>query len=158
RNDQESNEDLAELGAESATTATPPGVIIKMFDQVAESFDDTLIGMLNYQAPAFLADGIAPLLASANVDILDLGCGTGLVGAQVRRLARTLTGVDLSPNMLDQARKRQIYDQLICADVTEFLETHANSFDAVVAGDLFIYIGDLSKVFQGVASALRTGG
>jgi len=60
--------------------------------------------------------------------------------------------------MLDKARKRQIYDHLVCADVTEFLETHANNFDVAVAGDVFIYIGELSKVFCGVARALRRGG
>ena len=40
------------------------------------------------------------------LDVVDLGCGTGLFGRLLRQRARKLTGVDLSPNMLKVARQR----------------------------------------------------
>ncbi|HZN28630.1 MAG TPA: methyltransferase domain-containing protein, partial [Xanthobacteraceae bacterium] len=50
------------------------------------------------------------------------------------------------------------YDQLICGDIAEFLETQSHAFDLAVAADVFVYIGDLSRVFRGVRGALRDGG
>jgi predicted TPR repeat methyltransferase len=88
----------------------------------------------------------------------DLGCGTGLFGPQLRPLARALTGIDLSPNMLKKAEQRRLYDRLICGDIAEFLETQSDAFDLVVAADVFVYIGDLARVFRGVRGALRDAG
>jgi predicted TPR repeat methyltransferase len=105
-----------------------------------------------------LFDAMVRLAPSGNFDILDLGCGTGLVGARFHQLARTLTGIDISPNMLEAARQRQIYDTLICGDLIGFLPTQTGNFDIAVAGDVFIYVGDLTAVFQGVRGALRDGG
>jgi predicted TPR repeat methyltransferase len=154
---------LAGLGAAPSPIAAPRKFIADLFDQCADNFDEHLVGTLKYQAPALISDAIARFastggVATRNFDILDLGCGTGLVGERLRPLARTLTGVDLSPNMLEEARKRKIYDQLTCGELTEFLQAQAGRFDLVVAGDVFIYIGDLSRVFRGVRGALRDGG
>ena len=146
---------LAGLGAAPSPITAPKEFVTELFDQCADKFDEHLAGTLKYQAPSLISDAIAGFVSFGNLDILDLGCGTGLVGERVRPLARTLTGVDLSPNMLEQARKRQIYDRLVCGELTEFLQTQAGAFDLVVAGDVFIYIGDLSKVFQGMSRALR---
>jgi predicted TPR repeat methyltransferase len=150
---------LAGLGAVPSPASAPRKFITALFDQYADNFEEHLAGTLQYQAPAMIADGIARFVsAAAALDILDLGCGTGLVGALLRPLARTLIGVDLSPNMLEKARDRRIYDRLVCADLTEFLPTQAGQLDLVVAGDVFIYVGDLSKVFQEVRRSLRDGG
>jgi predicted TPR repeat methyltransferase len=54
------------------------------------------------------------------VDVLDLGCGTGLSGQALRPLARRLTGVDLSPAMIDARRTRTVYDVLTVAEITAF--------------------------------------
>jgi predicted TPR repeat methyltransferase len=91
------------------------------------------------------------------MDVLDLGCGTGLCGPLLKPLARTLTGVDLSPNMLEMARKRGIYDQLVCSDLTTFLEPQTACFDLVVATDVFIYVGALEAVFEATRAAVRPG-
>jgi predicted TPR repeat methyltransferase len=80
------------------------------------------------------------------------------MGGKIRPLARTLTGVDVSENMLEKARQRQIYDHLVCCDIIEFLQTQDSRFDLAIATDVFIYIGDLSLVFQGVRRALRENG
>jgi predicted TPR repeat methyltransferase len=92
------------------------------------------------------------------LDILDLGCGTGLMGEALRPLKRTLIGVDLSAEMLEKARARGIYDRLSRGDLIELLEQQEPAFDLVVAADVFNYLGDLSRVFAGVQTALRTGG
>ncbi|MCX4239251.1 class I SAM-dependent DNA methyltransferase [Paraliomyxa miuraensis] len=65
------------------------------------------------------------LLERRDLDVLDAGCGTGLCAPLLRPLARTLVGVDLSGKMLDQARRRGGYDELIEAELTEMLDAHA---------------------------------
>ena len=149
---------LAALGAEASPAAAPRQFVIKLFDQFASTFDQHLTGTLKYQTPALLLKDILNLAPAGNLDVLDLGCGTGLLGVLLRPLARTLTGVDLSPNMLAMARQRQVFDELICGDVTAFLQTQTGNFDLVVAADVFVYIGELAPVFHGVRQALRAGG
>lgn len=50
---------------------------------------------------------------NTHLDILDAGCGTGLCADVLRPYAKSLVGVDLSPQMLALAAKQQIYDQLV---------------------------------------------
>jgi predicted TPR repeat methyltransferase len=89
---------------------------------------------------------------------LDLGCGTGLVGLRLRPLARTLTGIDISPKMVEAARQRQIYDHLVCGELIEVLRAQAGTFDLAVAADVFVYVGDLTAVFQELRRVLRAEG
>jgi predicted TPR repeat methyltransferase len=149
---------LASLGAEVAPVTAPEKFVTKLFDQCAHRFDEQLVGKLKYRAPEFLFDMVVRFVPSRNLDILDLGCGTGLVGARLRPLARTLTGVDLSSNMLQIARRRQIYDDLICSELVEFLRRQTKAVDLAVAADVLIYFGDLSGVFHAVRGVLRDGG
>jgi predicted TPR repeat methyltransferase len=149
---------LASLGAESAPAAAPTRLISTVYDQHADHYDRHMVGTLKYQIPDLLFDAIENLVPASNLDILDLGCGTGLLGARLHPLARTLTGVDISTNMLEVARQRQIYDNLVCSELTEFLQTQSQEFDLAVAADVFAYIGNLSRVFHEARSALRDGG
>jgi predicted TPR repeat methyltransferase len=148
---------LGGLGAEPMPLTAPKRIISTLFDGYADKFDNDLVGKLRYN-PTSLFEDIARYVTAPKPDVLDLGCGTGLIGAGLRKLAGTLVGIDLSSNMLAEARKRQIYDQLICGDLTEFLETQADNFDLIAAGDVFVYVGDLSRVFRAVRQALRARG
>jgi predicted TPR repeat methyltransferase len=132
--------------------------VIDLYDRYADQYDQHVAGALKYRTPELLLDAIGRFVQSSNLDILDLGCGTGLFGALLRKRARTLTGVDLSPNMLKIARRRQVYDDLICDELVDFLSTRSERFDLAVAADVFVYIGDLSEVFQAVQCRLRPGG
>jgi predicted TPR repeat methyltransferase len=150
---------LAALGAEPSPALSPRNYIVGLFDMYAETFDRDLVDNLNYQSPRLLAQLIARTVpADARIDILDIGCGTGLMGEGLRPLKRTLTGVDLSPNMLEQAQRRGIYDRLIERDIAAFLDTQTDQFDLTVSTDVFIYIGDLAGIFAGVRRALRSDG
>jgi predicted TPR repeat methyltransferase len=90
--------------------------------------------------------------------VLDLGCGTGLCGALMRSRAQRLTGVDLSPTMVEHARRRGAYDQLHTDDVVRHLASTDARHDLILAADLFIYIGDLGPVMAGVHRVLQPGG
>jgi predicted TPR repeat methyltransferase len=150
---------LAALGAEPLPVASPRDFVANLFDGYAEKFDHDLIENLKYRTPLLVADAIKRYVSSrGGLDIVDMGCGTGLMGEHIRSIARTLTGVDLSANMLEKARQRQIYDHLLCCDLTEFLQTQGKIFDLAVAADVFVYLGDLSPIFLAVRRALIQGG
>ena len=149
---------LAALGAEPSPTAPPARYIASLFDSYADNFDRDLVENLKYRTPVLIADAIKRHASSDPLDILDLGCGTGLVGDHVHALKRSLTGIDLSENMLQKAQQRQIYDRLICSDLAEYLQSQDKTFDVAVAADVFVYVGDLSSIFPAVRRALRDEG
>jgi predicted TPR repeat methyltransferase len=151
---------LACLGAEAVPKAAPMEYVQGLFDQYADAFDEHLVEGLEYKTPTLLVDVMRALMAprTGSVDVLDLGCGTGLCGPLLRPLARTLVGVDLSPKMLEKARERGGYDELVCAEVAAYLAGQPQRFDVGVAADVFVYIGDLSEVFNGMRTVLRPGG
>ena len=149
---------LAALGAEPLPDAAPPGYVKGLFDQYAESFDRHLVEVLKYRTPALLVDALQRAAPAQVPDAVDLGCGTGLCGPLLRPLAQRLTGVDLSPGMLERARAAGHYDELLCAELVAFLDGPDHRFDIAVAADVLIYLGDLSGVFAGIGRALRPGG
>lgn len=150
---------LASVGA-GATPATLPGDYVRtLFDQYANHFDQHLTEVLGYRTPAALDALIRRHQhPDAPLDIIDLGCGTGLCAPLLHPYARRLDGVDLSQQMLDKAAGRALYDDLACADLAGYLHGRDSAWDLAVAADVFVYIGDLAPVFSAVHRALRPGG
>ena len=128
-----------------------------LFAPFALSFDQVL-AKLNYRVPELIAALLARFPEPRALEVADIGCGTGLCAPFLRPLARQLVGVDLSPQMLDKARERGLYDALIEAELTAFLDAHPASFDLVVIADTLVYFGDLAIAFGAAAGALRPGG
>lgn len=110
-----------------------------------------------YKAPELVARALTARIG-APVDLLDAGCGTGLVGPLVRPIARRLVGVDISDAMLGVARAGGVYDDLRQEDLVEHLLRNPASYDAIASAATLIHFGDLSPVFCAAAGALRGGG
>jgi predicted TPR repeat methyltransferase len=98
-------------------------------------------------------------------DMLDLACGTGLVGAQFRERFSNIVGVDISEAMLNEAyrlldkRDVRIYTKLENADVNNYLHTlGAGTFDLITCINSAQYIGDVQNIFAKVGTILREGG
>ncbi|HVV64231.1 MAG TPA: methyltransferase domain-containing protein [Rhizomicrobium sp.] len=136
-----------------------PGYVRHLFDQFAQTYEATMTGALAYAAPKDLRRlyDFFPR-GRAGLDILDLGCGTGLCGAAFRDLARRLDGVDLSPAMIAHARRRGIYDSLAVDDIETYLSREGPDYDLILAADAFVYLGDLAPVFSGAARRMKKGG
>jgi predicted TPR repeat methyltransferase len=149
---------LAALGVGPPPPRAPSGYVTALFDQYAGHFDRHLTGVLAYRTPDLVGAALARHVAAANLDTVDLGCGTGLCAPGLRPLSRSLVGVDLSSRMLGQARATALYDELACADIEAFLAGRRAAFDLVVAADVLVYFGDLAALFAQVRAALRPGG
>jgi predicted TPR repeat methyltransferase len=136
----------------------PPELVVQRFDEMAEVFDEQLVGRLGYRGPEHLGRLLeARLPQSASLEVLDLGCGTGLCGETLRPYARRLVGLDLSPGMLAKARERGLYDQLVEADLFEALDG-TFAWDLLCAFDALPYLGELEALFAGAARSLAPGG
>jgi predicted TPR repeat methyltransferase len=155
---------LADAVGLAAAPSLAPEQVSQLFDRYADTFDAHLREKLNYRVPELIAAAVARLRPGAaagtgGLDILDLGCGTGLCGPPLRPLARSLAGVDLSAAMIEKARERGVYDRLDVGDLVDALAAAPhNSFDLLVAADVLNYIGDLAPVMEAATAALRTGG
>jgi predicted TPR repeat methyltransferase len=150
---------LAACLGEEAPARASDGYVEHVFDSFANSFDSKL-AKLDYRAPELVEQALRQVRpqADGSLDIVDLGCGTGLCGLRLKPWARSLAGCDLSVGMLRQARQRGVYDALHKAELVYYLETQPGRFDIAVSADTLCYFGPLNAVMQAAARALRPGG
>jgi len=147
---------LASVTGDAAAAQAPTPYVRALFDGYADGFDQHLVDGLGYAVPQALA---ASLPSGRHfVSALDLGCGTGLCAPPLQGRVACLTGVDLSPRMLERARMRGQYHALHEADLLQWLRQAPAGFDLVLAADVFIYIGDLAPVFAEVRRVMLPGG
>ena len=147
---------LATAGVED-TPQVAADEVRGIFDSYAGNFDKDLVENLEYRVPEWLAAAIGKS-GRRWAHALDIGCGTGLCGVQLRARVERLVGVDLSEKMLEKARARNVYDALACVEAVEYLARASEPFDLMVAADVLIYIGDVSALFPAVAARLAPGG
>ncbi len=138
----------------------PDAYVREFFDRFAAEFDARLTGDLEYRTPEAFSRFLAPVLQGRQaLRIADLGCGTGLSGVALRPFASRLVGVDLSGAMLERARGRAVYDELVQSEITAYLlGVPAGSLDLVTAVDVFVYVGALAPAMQAAWQALAPGG
>lgn len=143
------------------TTRAPAGYVAPLFDAQARVFERHLVEDLDYRVPDLLAALVRPALGARppGAPVLDLGCGTGLMGAALADADVRLDGIDISPRMLERAGARGVYAQLMHGDIPEVLVMlDAARYAVVLAADTFIYFGDLAELFQRVERVLSPGG
>ena len=143
------------------TERAPIQYVESVFDGYAEKFDTHLQQVLNYEAPeklvALVTQHSTP--STEKWRVLDLGCGTGLVGLAIAPFARQLVGVDLSVKMLEKAHARNLYQRLERADLLTMMQSEkASSYDVIIAADVFIYLGKLDEIISEVKRLLCPGG
>ena len=150
---------LARIGALPAPRGAPESYVRALFDDYADRFETHLTGALSYRGPELLRRALERLGATTFVKVIDLGCGTGLCGAEIRPMCQHLTGVDLSERMIDVARAKNNYDRLVVGSNADFLYSEtAESTTLVLAADVLVYSGDLSPTFAAVRHVLAADG
>ena len=150
---------LTSLRGDAPPERVPDECIQQLYRRFSSFYEENMCGDLGYEGPKHLSEVIATAIGERReLDVLDLGCGTGLAGAAIADCAQRIVGVDLSPEMIELTRQRDLYDQLCVAEVTEFLRSAEDFFDLIMACDTFIYFGDLRQVLSLASERLRPGG
>jgi predicted TPR repeat methyltransferase len=146
-------------GGENVPSRTSAEAVKILFDRFAGSFD-AVLQRLKYQAPALVADTLTTILGEPKnaLTMLDVGCGTGLGGPLLRPYAARLIGLDLSEGMIEQAKRRAVYDDFVVADFVEYAAEQTDAYDIVTAIDMVCYVGDMTDTARGFATTLRPGG
>jgi predicted TPR repeat methyltransferase len=144
-----------------ASTA-PPDYVRAVFDSYADRFDAHLIS-LGYRIPGVVRGALlrhAALPEHGRLGpVLDLGCGTGLVGVAIADLpVGPMVGVDISPRMLARAEAKQLYAGLHEAEITAFLDSDETEYALIIAADVFCYFGAIDALMAAVSRRLQPGG
>ena len=92
------------------------------------------------------------------IDILDLGCGTGSLVSFLRPYAKKLVGIDLSTDMIEEAKKKGLYDTLYNNELDQYLEETSSEFDVVIAAAVMIHFFDLENTFTLIRNCLKKDG
>jgi predicted TPR repeat methyltransferase len=133
--------------------------MVEFYRKWAVDYDHEMLDKLGYTSPASIAAVLIEQLPNPASEILDLGCGTGLT---CRLLAERgysrLDGIDISREMLQVARERGIYRQLLAGDLNQPLQRKSDSYDGIISSGTFTHghVGPepLDEVFR----ILRPGG
>lgn len=142
-----------------ASERADDGYVQELFDGYAETFDDKLVNTLHYRVPGLIHNAVLRQQPTRrDLRILDLGCGTGLCGIVLKDRCAYLKGVDLSPKMVEQAAARGLYDDLVVGEVNGVLRMENQRYDLVVAGDVFVYLGELETVLTAMRAVIAPGG
>jgi predicted TPR repeat methyltransferase len=139
----------------TAPNAVPPEYLSNLFNEYAENFDQHMTKTLQYRAPELLLEAVKRLGREKYDLVVDLGCGTGLCGEKFRPMATRLVGVDIAPRMIEKAKQRGIYDELLVGDLDSALSGRDAQVDLVLAGDVLEYVGELAPLFKMVAAAKK---
>ncbi len=142
------------------TPATQPAqVVTGIFDAFAQNFDVHLVRGLQYRVPERVAQILLALHPDRRFNLLDLGCGTGLVGVYLGRIEGHIIGVDLSEKMIEQAARHQLYSRFHRVNVLDALrETPAEHYEAITCTDVLVYVGDRAPVIPNALRILKPGG
>jgi predicted TPR repeat methyltransferase len=133
--------------------------MVDFYRKWAADYDRQMLDQRGYTAPSSIAEILGEQLPDTQATVLDVGCGTGLT---CRLLAQRgfsqLDGIDLSREMIEVARERGIYRNLLQGDVNEPLQLETASYDGVVSSGTFTHghVGPapLDEIFR----VLKPGG
>ena len=92
-----------------------------------------------------------------NIDILDVACGTGvLFPYYLHRNVKSITAIDLSPELVKIAKSKFPQANVICGDAENIILD--KQFDAIMIYNAFPHFPEPEKVIENLSKALKTGG
>lgn len=147
------------IAAGEAPSVQPLALVKSTFDALAPVYDMHMLRTLRYRLPKDVADRLLALHPDRDFHLLDLGCGTGLLGLMLGKIGGSMIGVDASIKMIEQAEKHGVYDRFHHVDLLDALsETPESLYHVIAALDVFIYVGDLAQAITDARRILRPGG
>jgi predicted TPR repeat methyltransferase len=154
---------LSTEGFAAPPVQVPQAYVENLFDRFSDHFDERLLNQLTYKAPKLLCEVFCNVAKGEKAyegckELVDLGCGTGLAGKYFQAICATLTGVDISSEMIEKARLRGIYDELIVNEIMAYLGSVALPIDIFIATDVFNYFGEMEPILAACRNRQGVGG
>lgn len=139
----------------------PIAYIQGYFDGYSGQYDHYQQDILSYKTPAHTAEALKEWLETSPLtfhNLLDLGCGTGMMAQNLKDLVPHRTGVDISTKMISKARGKQLYNTLHTSDILPFMLESQQTYDIVTAIDVLCHSGDLAPFFKAARNVLTPRG
>jgi predicted TPR repeat methyltransferase len=150
---------LIALNDETPPERASDHAIQHIYKNFAASYESRMLEDLKYVGPQRMIEALDSVIGvREGLNVLDLGCGSGLTAITFRPRAASLAGVDLSPEMVELARARGLHDSLEVGEATAWLNGGESLFDLIVSTDVIIYFGDLAGIVTAAARRLKPGG
>ena len=131
----------------------------ELYREWAHTYDQTMLDGLGYRSPQRLVDQLVRHVPWRDQPVLDIGCGTGLVGVELAaRGIGTIDGLDLSAPMMDEAMQRGLYRAAIAADLMQPLPIADGAYGAAISTGTFTsgHVG--AACLDEIVRVLRPGG
>ncbi|MFL5813474.1 MAG: bifunctional 2-polyprenyl-6-hydroxyphenol methylase/3-demethylubiquinol 3-O-methyltransferase UbiG [Bdellovibrionia bacterium] len=103
---------------------------------------------------------ITKKLGPGSRSVLDIGCGAGYLVQELERAGHRVTGIDLSQESLDTARRfhPESCADYLCMSAYELDRFAPGSFDVICAMDFLEHVDEPERVIAGAARVLKPGG
>lgn len=139
---------LSAMRGKKVYSSAPRSYVENLFDQYAVNYDTHMMNVLGYHLPQVLRELLLQHEKNSSElkTLLDLGCGTGLVGLALADKSKRLVGVDVSQYMLGKADLKKVYDELNHRSIMDYLKHTSEQFDWVVMLETCEYLGDLKEL------------
>lgn len=142
---------------DAAYSLKTPQDSVRLYRDWADTYDTGFAAENDYRLHLHVARAFAGIGGTGPV--LDIGAGTGLCGAALRELGvAPVDATDISPEMLDVARGKNIYRELFAGDILAGLDKPADSYAGAVSSGTFTtgHVGP--EALDEVLRLVRPGG
>ena len=154
-----SQKDISDTASDLASmTDASPEELAAYYDKWATSYEKDLLDM-GYEAPTRAATFMAQQNIPKDSPILDAGCGTGLTGLELAKQGyRHITGIDISPESLKQAKAKDCYTLLKIQNMNQQLDFDDNSFAAAQCIGALTYVRHIEGLMRELVRLVKPGG
>ena len=148
-----------EIGLDDAYSIKTPDDSRKLYAKWAASYEADFVANQGYEHPRVIAEHFDHLVPDIKT-VIDVGTGTGLVGLELSKLRPTLQidGVDISPEMLAEAKKKGIYRNLYERDLTKVISDLATPYDSLICIGIFTHGHLLPKAIDNLIPLVPRSG
>ena len=147
------------IGYDDAYSLKTPEDSKKLYKKWAQTYDEDFALSSNYLSPKKISSFFNKHSRNTDTPILDVGAGTGLVGELLYRTGnKKIIGIDISLEMLDQAKLKGCYSSLIEADITKEIPLKNDSIGAVVSAGTFTHGHVGADAFDELLRITKPGG
>jgi len=128
-----------EIGLDDAYAPKTPAENKDLYAKWAKSYESDFVKSAGYEHPKVIAEIFHNEIPIVN-KVIDVGTGTGLVGFYLARFRKIiLDGIDISPEMLAEARLKNVYRNLYERDLTKSIEGTDVPYDALICIGIFTH-------------------
>ena len=128
------------------------------YEDWAETYDEEITEN-DYAQPRRCAAALAQYSSSSEINVLDIGCGSGLSGMALSDSGfKNIDGCDFSPAMLEKAMNTDVYKKLFLADINQELNIEAETYDAVSAVGVLAFAHIRTEALRQMLRTIKSEG